>query len=105
MNIDLSNIPAREIMPGYFGKFFHTQHMTLAYWDVKEGSVVPEHSHMNEQVMQVLEGSFEFTVDGITNTYEAGDIAVIPANVPHGGKALTACRLMDVFSPAREDYM
>ncbi|MGB5819250.1 MAG: cupin domain-containing protein [Saonia sp.] len=104
MDMKLSEIASKEIMPGYHGKLIHTQHMSLAFWDVKEGAEVPEHHHLNEQVMQVLEGRFEFTVGGETKVYLPGDIVVIPPNVQHGGKALTACKLMDVFSPAREEY-
>lgn len=104
MDIKLSDVPAREIMAGYHGKMIHTAHMTLAFWEVDEGAAVPEHSHYNEQVMQVLEGAFEFTVGGVTRTYHPGDIAVIAPNVPHSGRAITPCKLMDVFSPARDDY-
>ena len=91
-------------MPGYHGKLIHAQNMSLAFWKVEKGAKVPEHAHMNEQVMQVLEGKFEFTLDGNTNTYEPGDLVIIPPNVPHSGRALTPCKLMDVFSPTREEY-
>lgn len=104
MDIILSEVPSREIMPGYHGKLVHTQHMTLAYWTVEEGAEVPLHAHMNEQVMQVLEGQFEFTLDGITKVYEPGMLVVIPGNTPHSGKALSPCKLLDVFSPPREEY-
>ena len=63
-----------------------------------------EHHHMNEQIMHVVEGSFEFTLDGNTKVYGPGDIVVIPSHTPHSGKALTPCKLMDIFSPAREEY-
>jgi len=104
MEIKLSEIQSKEIMPGYHGKLVHTDNMTLAYWDVEEGAVVPEHSHMNEQIMQVLEGTFEFTVAGITKIYKANDLVVIPGHIPHSGRAITSCKLMDVFSPVREEY-
>ena len=78
--------------------------MTIAYWDVIKGAEVPEHAHENEQIMQVLEGTFEFTVNGKTATYGVGDIVVIPSFAKHSGRALTACKLMDIFSPVREDY-
>jgi len=78
--------------------------MSLAFWEVEQGAEVPEHSHMNEQVMQVLEGQFEFTLNGITNIYNPGDLVVIDPHVRHRGKALTPCKLMDVFSPTREEY-
>jgi quercetin dioxygenase-like cupin family protein len=104
MDIKLAAVKPREIMPGYHGKMIHTEHMTLAYWDVDEGASVPEHAHHNEQLMQVLEGIFEFTVGGVTNLYHPGDIVVIAPEVPHSGRAKTPCKLMDIFSPAREDY-
>ncbi|QXP54089.1 cupin domain-containing protein [Cellulophaga sp. HaHa_2_1] len=104
MDIKLAEIPAKEIIPGYHGKLVHTKNMSLAFWEVEKGAVVPEHSHVNEQVMQVLEGEFEFTLNGKTKVYTPGELVVIGAYIPHSGKALTACKLMDVFSPTREEY-
>ncbi len=102
--MNLADIPSKEIMPGYHGKLVHTQNMSIAFWEVEKGAKVPLHSHENEQVMQVLEGKFEFTLDGITEIYGKDDVVVIPPHTPHRGMALTACRLMDVFSPVREEY-
>ncbi len=104
MNIHLSELDPKEIMPGFHGKLIHGETMTLAFWDVKEGACVPEHFHVNEQIMHVLEGRFEFTVAGETRVYLPGELVIIPSNTPHSGKALTACKLMDVFSPVREAY-
>ena len=104
MHVKLSQIAPKEIIPGYHGKLIHAQNMSLAFWDVEEGAVVPQHSHINEQIMQVLEGKFEFTVAGVTKVYEPNELVVIPGHTPHGGKAITACKLMDVFSPVREEY-
>lgn len=104
MKIKLAEIDSKEIMPGYHGKLIYTQNMSLAFWEVEKGAKVPEHAHINEQVMQVLEGKFEFTLGGITNTYEPGDLVIIPPNVSHSGRAITPCKLMDVFSPTREEY-
>ena len=91
-------------MPGYHGKMVHSESMTWAFWDVEDQAEVPEHHHPHEQIMHVIEGSFEFTLDGNTQTYGPGDVVIIPSNVPHSGKALTPCRLMDIFSTAREEY-
>ncbi len=104
MDVKLADLDSKEIMPGYHGKMVHAQHVTMAFWDVEKGATVPEHSHMNEQIMQVLEGTFEFTVNGITKVYRPNDLVVIPPHTKHGGKALTTCKLLDVFSPVREEY-
>ena len=104
MGLNIKNIESREIFPGFHGKLIHTQQMSLAYWDVEAGSEVPEHSHVHEQLMQVLEGRFQFTLNGVSAECEAGDVIVIPPHAKHSGKALTDCKIMDIFSPVREDY-
>ena len=100
----LKELEEREIVPGYRAVFVHSENMTLAYWDVDPGAELPEHSHPHQQIANVLEGQFELTVDGETRVLEPGMVAVIPGGVPHSGKALTPCRLLDAFHPAREDY-
>ncbi|MGB5403899.1 cupin domain-containing protein [Robiginitalea sp.] len=104
MDFSLNTLPAREIIPGFQGKLVHGKEMSLVFWDVTPGSEVPQHHHKNEQIMHVIEGRFEFTLNGKTREYGPGDIVLIPAHTPHSGKALTACKLMDIFSPAREEY-
>ena len=102
--VDTNTLQEKELIPGYRGKTIHTGTMTFMYWSVDAGAVMPEHSHLHEQVAQVLKGKFELTVDGKTEMLEPGKAAVIPPHVKHGGKAITPCELMDVFLPEREDY-
>lgn len=102
--MNLATIPSKELMPGLHGKLVHGQQISWAFWTVEQGAVVPEHAHPHEQIMHVVEGEFEFTLAGKTAIYFPGDVVPIPSNVPHSGKALTLCKLMDVFSPVREDY-
>ncbi len=104
MSLNLSTIPSKEIMPGYHGKLIHTKTMSLVFWEVEKNAVLPQHHHVNEQIMHVIKGEFEFTLDGETRVYYSGDIVPIASGIPHSGKALTDCKLMDVFSPAREEY-
>lgn len=104
--INLNDIQDRELLPGFSVKFIHAEKMTLAYWQIKAGSVLPEHSHPHEQVAaQVMSGEFELTLEGESKVMKAGDIAVIPSNAVHSGKAITDCQLLDAFSPVREDYL
>ena len=102
--MNLAEINEKEIFPGLKGKFVHGDKISWVFWDVKKGSVVEKHNHIHEQIMHVIKGKFEFTLDGKTKQYSNGDVVVIPSNIPHSGKALTNCKLMDVFSPVREEY-
>lgn len=102
--MNLAEILVREPMPGYHGKFVHGQGMTWAFWEVAQEAVAPLHRHPHEQIMHVVEGTFEFSLNGETTLYGPGDFVIIPTNALHGGKALTPCKLMDIFCPAREDY-
>ena len=102
--INIIDLAEKEVINGYKGRSVHTGTMTFMYWTVEAGAVMPEHSHLHEQVAQVLKGKFELTVNGQTELLEPGKIAVIPAHVKHGGRAITPCELLDVFNPEREDY-
>jgi len=101
---DISNIEPKEIIKGFNGRFFHTNSFTIAFWEIEEGAILPEHLHIHEQSTQVIEGKLEMLIDGVTTVLEPGMIANIPSNVIHSGKALTKCKVTDVFSPTREDY-
>lgn len=100
----ISDLPKHQILSGFSAQFIHTEHTTLGFWEVEQNAVLPMHSHIHEQITQVLEGQFELTIGDKTSIYEPGFIAVIPPNVIHGGRALTKCRIFDIFSPVREDY-
>ena len=104
MKISLDEVTERELVPGFHGRFVHSDSMTFAYWRIEEDSALPPHSHVHEQVVNVLEGTFVLELDGVPHRLEPGDLLLIPSNVPHGGRALTDCRILDVFQPVREDY-
>ena len=102
--VQLSEIEEKEVVPGFHARFVHGENMTTAYWRVDAGAVLPEHAHLHEQVSTVVEGQFEMTLDGETRLLDSGTVAVIPPNVTHAGRAITPCRIVDVFYPIREDY-
>ena len=101
----LASLPVKEIFGGTIrGHYTHLAKLTVGEVELDGGTVVPSHQHPHEQVTYVLAGRFEFTVGGGTTVLEPGMAAIIPGGVMHGGKTLTACRVLDVFSPARDDY-
>lgn len=66
----------------------------------------PMHVHVEEQFTIVLEGEFEFELDGDIRTMRAGDVAVIPPWVPHGARTKdTTCSEIDVFTPPRRSLL
>ena len=50
------------------------------------GVVAPAHKHPGEEIIYVLEGTLEYTVDGKAKTYKAGEALIIPAGVVHSAK-------------------
>ena len=100
----IDKLPEREAVPGFHGRFIHSEYMTMAFWVVEAGAVLPEHAHPQEQMTTVLEGEFELSIEGEKHVLHPGMAAVLLANIPHHGRALTACRLLDAFYPVREDY-
>jgi quercetin dioxygenase-like cupin family protein len=104
MFLQLADIPSREVAPGCHARFVHTDHVTLSYWRLELGAVLPDHSHPHEQICTVIEGELELTIAGETQLLRRGQVAVIPGGVRHQAVALTECSVQDVFWPVREDY-
>jgi quercetin dioxygenase-like cupin family protein len=75
---------------------------------LKKGDVVPQHSHPNEQVTYILEGALEFALGEAGEhklVVRAGEVLVIPADLPHAAVALEDTLDLDVFAPPREDWL
>jgi len=101
----LASLPAKEIFGGLIrGHYEHLERLTVGEVDLDPQTVVPLHQHPHEQVTYVVQGKFEFTVGSETKLLEPGMAALIPGGVPHGGRTLTACRVLDIFVPVRDDY-
>ena len=100
----IEDLPTQEPMPGFKGKFVHTENMSVAHWRITANSIAPLHAHPHEQVSFVVEGEFELTIAGETKVLKPGVVAVIPPDVKHSGIAITECHLIDIFYPVREDY-
>lgn len=100
----LTDISENEIFPGFFGKFIHTETLTIGHIRIAEGAILPEHHHPQQQITNVLSGKLKMTINGKTKVCTPGISVVIPPNVPHSAVALTPCLALDVFHPVREDY-
>ena len=82
--------------------------MMLAHVYLAKGSIVPRHSHENEQLTYILQGALKFWIgeDGAQELIvRAGEVLVIPSNVPHRAEALEDTLDVDVFNPPRQDWL
>ncbi len=102
--ISISNLKSKEVAPGFFGKFIHSKNMSMAYWEASEGAEIPLHEHVHEMMVNVIEGKLQLTIGEETKVIEYGEVAIIPGHVKHKAKALTNCKIIDVFYPIREVY-
>lgn len=100
----LDDISAKQIFPGFSGKMVHGDSSTLAFWEVEKGSTVPEHKHVHEQITYLAQGDLEMTIGGEKYHFTAGSVHVIPSNTLHSAFAITDCKIIDSFAPARDDY-
>lgn len=71
----------------------------------EKGGIGVRHEHHHSQTTYVARGKFEVTIDDKTEILSAGDGFYIPPHVYHGAVCLDDGILIDVFSPAREDFM
>ena len=71
----------------------------------EEGAIGALHSHPHVQASFVAEGTFEVTIGQETIVLREGGSFIVPPGVVHGVKALTAGRLVDCFTPRRDDFL
>jgi quercetin dioxygenase-like cupin family protein len=84
------------------------ERMMLAHVYLKKGAIVPLHSHENEQLTYILEGALKFWIGseaGETLVVRAGEVLVIPSNVPHKAEAVEDTLDVDIFCPPRQDWL
>jgi quercetin dioxygenase-like cupin family protein len=80
----------------------------LSHVYLKKGSIVPRHSHENEQITYILEGGLRFWIGADESQVidvMAGEVLHIPSMVQHKAEALEDTLDVDVFSPPREDWL
>ncbi len=102
--MNISEIKQKELLPGIKARFVHTENNTIGFVELEKGAVLPEHAHFHEQTTQIIEGKLEMTIDEETKVLEPDMIATIPSNISHSARAITKCKVTDIFHPVREDY-
>ena len=97
------DIPLEQLNPLFTRRLVTGSQAMVASIQLLKGCVVPLHHHHNEQLSMCLSGSMEFVLDGHTVTIRAGEILVIPSNIPHSAFALEDFNGLDIFSPPPGD--
>ena len=102
---ELADLEPLRIWDGVAARAIEGQRLGLAVVELDPSSVVPEHSHENEQLGIVITGSVSFRVGGETRELGPGAAWRIPPNTPHEvWTGPEGAVLIDVFAPARQDW-
>jgi quercetin dioxygenase-like cupin family protein len=100
--IDSTELGSTERLPGWHGRYFHSDSMTFAYYQIAADAVpLHEHHHPQEEVWNVIEGKLAVTIDGVEHIATPGCAAIVPPDTPHSARALSACRAIVVDYPTR----
>jgi len=83
----------------------HNDDLMLVRVRFAEGAIGYTHAHPHSQVAYVESGVFDFTIGEETRTLKTGDCAYIPPDMQHGAVCREAGVLLDIFNPAREDFL
>lgn len=103
-----SDMPAEQLKKGLSRKLITGERMMIAHVYFESGEEVPRHSHENEQLTYILSGALRFWFganDEQEVTVRAGEVVVIPSNLPHRAVALEKTLDVDVFCPPRQDWL
>lgn len=100
----IKDLIPKELVPGITGYYASGQQLTFGYVEIKKGSVVPEHRHVQEQITFIVEGQLDMVIGGEHCSLTKGMYYVIPSNTAHSAVAATDCIVIDAFSPVREEY-
>lgn len=103
------DVTPQVIAPGRSRYFAHTQGLMLVVFEFTDGPHAvpdPPHAHPHEQVSYIVEGEITFFLEGRPTRLKAGDLFTVPPNLPHAIQVHSpTARLVDAFTPIREDFL
>lgn len=83
----------------------YTDELMIVENSFEKGAVGSLHSHPHTQITYVLEGEFEFEINGVKKTVKKGDSMLKKDGIVHGCVCTQEGKLLDVFTPMREDFI
>lgn len=69
------------------------------------GSRLSEHHHLQEQIAHIFDGRMRLIVAGEAHELATGDSFYLVSEIPHAVETIIDARVLDTFSPPREDYL
>jgi quercetin dioxygenase-like cupin family protein len=102
---DWTAIAEEKMSPALSRRVIHSTGMTVARIWLAKGAVVPLHRHVNEQVTLLQSGALRFEMGGESFVLRAGEVLVIPPDLPHRVEAIEESVATDLFTPRREDWI
>jgi len=105
-----SEVLREQLNPSLTRQYVTGAQSMLARIELAQGCLVPTHSHPNEQIAYIEKGSLKFTLgypgdEPQVHIVNAGEMLVIPANLPHSALALEDTIDLDLFAPPRADWL
>ena len=98
--------PSEPAEPGVTRQVLgHDPELMMVRVTFEEGAEGYVHSHPHRQVTYVERGRFRFMLNGVETEVRAGDCWFVPPDAPHGAVAIEAGALIDVFTPARAEFI
>jgi quercetin dioxygenase-like cupin family protein len=98
--------PWIEICPGIRRRTHahgRTMYQMIAQLDA--GSCMPAHTHSQEQIVHILSGRMRLIVGGVAHELRPGDSYYLASNIPHAVETIEDTRVLDTFSPPRDEYL
>ena len=102
------DMPKEMLKPDLGRRLISTDRLMLAHVYLEKGCIVPTHSHENEQLTYILEGTLRFWLGDDESEQvdvSAGEVLHIPSWVPHKAEAMEDTLDVDIFSPPRQDWL
>ena len=106
--LNWEEVPVEVVNPSMSRKIIWGEKLMIARMKFKDGFVVPLHRHVHEQITQVVSGRMRFWFGedkGQTMDLNAGDVVVIPSNLPHEALMIGDVEEIDTWAPPRQDWL
>ena len=106
--VNWSSVPMEEVTPSMKRRIVSGEKLMIARMNFKDGFLVPLHSHMHEQVTQVVSGKMRFWFgENKEKTMDLGpgDVVVIPSDLPHEALMIGDVEEIDTWAPPRQDWL